>query len=85
MGVTIKLYKCITRVLKATSQVLQGCFQVYYKIVTRLLQGHYVGVSRVDRGVTKKGNGIIQTGNGIISPTFRPLIKNLLQNVFHFY
>ena len=36
--------------------------------------------------IFKTGNGIIQTGNGIISPTSRPLIKNLLlQNLSKFF
>ena len=36
--------------------------------------------------IFKTGNGIIQTGNGIISPTSRPLIKELLlQNIFHLF
>ena len=36
--------------------------------------------------IFETGNGIIQTGNGIISPTSRPLIKELLlQNIFHLF
>merc|ERR1712105_81613 len=39
-------------------------------------------VPRVSKSIFKTGNRIIQTGNGIISPTSRPLIKNLFYKMF---